>query len=684
MNRLLKYTLAAAVAPTVLMAIPASSQLPPGIECANGTCVDKRFTLDPCVPGRDIDQTENGEVRFMRARPDDRSVSISADGLTSRYKTGTTLFPEVNPFDAGLDLDPTDPHEFPEVPSNLLPTIYENALDCGGDEIPNTLPSTPEDPYNLMSDPVVTDINPTSREDDLRLIIKRLEEAADPDLRARTDAFFFPEGKNIPADPRRGVTEVIGDSAGDIDQPAAETLLELQPEVQLAIDILEGNPVPNRIYSGFPVLNYNGPEKVKAVECNADKTECSVDVHQIWGRQSILSDTMFIDPTEALNVTWKVNYTVDITSRGEEDFAPFVVYFDDPQDVGAPGRNGVAMDATFFPMKIGKRYEFSLDMAPGRFWNLTYHWGWRVHSPRIQAIENARKMPGGKNIVVWENEVFCSELDEDGNCTVFPNDSREAQLNAISMIGELAPAKRMWRAFRKLQNFDGGGNSAANNPNIQALVAEARAAFDDWTDRTRLPRGFEQDPDAELTMVYVNNTMYGTFKDNVREAAQERWTEWETRGQTLTVKLLNGDYFPHQYMNVDFGGNRGWENVYHNTLPIGGQGPWFTFGRAYWFQNLFCPAPVASAQPLTEGDLQGNPFRRLGPLPSEGDETDNPMATPGNQFCPPPAGQVEAAWTEDGIGFHNVEIEYRYEPSRRLRFYQFDPTHHNVQIWSVH
>ena len=31
-----------------------------------------------------------------------------------------------------------------------------------------------------------------------------------------------------------------------------------------------------------------------------------------------------------------------------------------------------------------------------------------------------------------------------------------------------------------------------------------------------------------------------------------------------------------------------------------------------------------------------------------------------------------------------VQIEFKYEPSRRLRFYQFDPFHHDVAIYSIH
>jgi hypothetical protein len=36
------------------------------------------------------------------------------------------------------------------------------------------------------------------------------------------------------------------------------------------------------------------------------------------------------------------------------------------------------------------------------------------------------------------------------------------------------------------------------------------------------------------------------------------------------------------------------------------------------------------------------------------------------------------------LGLHKVQITYNYEPSRRLRFYQFDPVHHDVAVFSVH
>jgi hypothetical protein len=36
------------------------------------------------------------------------------------------------------------------------------------------------------------------------------------------------------------------------------------------------------------------------------------------------------------------------------------------------------------------------------------------------------------------------------------------------------------------------------------------------------------------------------------------------------------------------------------------------------------------------------------------------------------------------VGQHNIEMQMNYEPSRRLRWYQFDPLHHDFAIWSIH
>ncbi len=76
---------------------------------------------------------------------------------------------------------PQDP--FAEPPgSNFLMTVYENNRDYENREMPNTLPSTPENPYNLHDGPVLTqEIDPTSPDDDLDMIIDKIEAMASGD-----------------------------------------------------------------------------------------------------------------------------------------------------------------------------------------------------------------------------------------------------------------------------------------------------------------------------------------------------------------------------------------------------------------------------------------------------------------------------------------------------------------------
>jgi hypothetical protein len=38
----------------------------------------------------------------------------------------------------------------------------------------------------------------------------------------------------------------------------------------------------------------------------------------------------------------------------------------------------------------------------------------------------------------------------------------------------------------------------------------------------------------------------------------------------------------------------------------------------------------------------------------------------------------------DILGEHWIDLTWNFDPSRRLRFYQFDPLHHDVAVFSMH
>jgi hypothetical protein len=517
-------------------------------------------------------------------QPQLRGASQTTAGDTTTATTGTSLFAPSRPF-----VDPPG--------TNLLPNVYTNAFDSNCVEVPNTLPSTPTTFYNLHDgEPVVSAIDRRSPTNDLERILDQAEAVAAARQRGAVDA--------------------------DVARAAVAGLA-------MAVDILEGNAIPNRAYSGFPLLHYTGPLKRKQVTPTYDAAGKvvggNVDVHQIWYDNHIESDTSLLDPTAVAEVPWTITYTLDVLDRGKDDFSPFVAYFDAPPEPFEPGRFGpllVGMDQTFLPIQEGTRTRLKIKMAPAKYFSLSYTWGWRWHPPRVQVIENATKKVGALTTLQWEQSVFGDD----------PRRNEEAKLAAIAKIGDLAPSKVMWTSFR-------GALEAARRDDWQrvaALLVEARHGFEDWQDRTRLPRGVPLDPSADLTVFYADNTIYAQLTGG----GAIDFPRFQTRGTQLAVALRNGDYFDHAYMNIDFGGGRGWENQFKSSVRVGGSGCWFTFGRNYVAENLLTPVTVPAATRV----------------PGRADE----------------------------LGRHRLVLTFASDPSRRLRFYQFDPTHHDVAIFSVH
>ena len=248
----------------------------------------------------------------------------TSEGNVTTVVTGEGIFPPSYPF-----RDPPG--------TNFLPTVYTNLFDSLGREVPNTLPSTPTAFYNLHDgEPVLTQINPTSPSDDLFALWKRLDEAG-----AR-------------GGPRDAVEERL-----------------LREGIQTGIDILEGNPVRNRAYSGFPLLHYTGPEKIKRVQPVFDPqgkvVGGNVEAHQVWYDNRFESDTGMLDVSALPPGTpWTVTYTIDVLSRGEDDFSPYAMYWDlAPADAppAAPPPSPCATPAAPPP---GKRPGMGMDQPSSR------------------------------------------------------------------------------------------------------------------------------------------------------------------------------------------------------------------------------------------------------------------------------------------------------------------------------
>lgn len=598
--------------------------------------------------------------------------TTSEDGITTFVETPEGHFPPQNPFD--------------EPPgSNFLMTVYENMRDLSGREMPNTLPSTPDNPYNLHDGPVLTKaIDPTNPEDDLDRIIDKIERAA-----------------------KRGRA--------------------LHPKlIQRGIDILEGNKI-RRAYSGFPMLHYNGPKKVRAVEPILDDDGNviggNVDVNMIYFNQHIESDVGFIDPSAVQEVPYTVTYHIKVLNRGIEDFSPMTMNFNrivNPmtgEDMRGPFH--ASMDKSYFPMlHEGTEYTIKIKENKGKYFNLTYTWGWRIHPPRVQVVENALKTagPNGWTLPEWEKSAFCEGGAKDPDCD--PVNDPADRAYAIAQIGDLSPAKRMWNLFKSLEDGDEtDGHSHDRHrrgwikrDNLQQVAADLREAFLDWTDRTKLPTGVEADPDATLTLLYVNNTIYGSRQGLTGEGSKlgpasykgvgnGSAHDWTIRPYKYKVTLLNGDHFPHGYMNVDFGGSRGWENHFQFTDPttLVGPHPDIPPGSPANGDPYDNPANVVAGEenvfPINRGGaeefLQPTP-RPLDHINGEPQFGSGCFFTFGRNHAWPNAGgpwggiMTPPVMADGTPGLHKVEIDYNFEPSIRLKIYQFDPLHHDIAVYSLH
>ncbi|MEO7066340.1 MAG: hypothetical protein ABI114_05500, partial [Rhodanobacter sp.] len=616
-------------------------------------------------------------------------------------------------------------------PSNLLPNVYANIKSSDGSEIINTLPSKPDNPYNLHDgDPQVSALaDKTSPANDLAAIFKWWYTGSQV-LGSYTAATPFAAGNPF-------------DAANYHYHPEFFTQSLDQGLIQRGIDVLEGNEsaaLATRAYKGMPVLHIAGGDQVKTVmpvfaADGVTPIGGNVNVTQVWFGPHIEEDTSYIDTSvmalpENKNLPWTITYTVHVLDRGNDDFSPLELFNSDPE-LG-PALPQVMMDGTFFPMVDGTTTVFKIKMPPARFFQLIYTWGWRNHPGRIAVMENAGKVAkfSDDNVQAFPdvernvfrqvncgplnpghpaNTVVFGEADVHGNplpgaqCTFGPKimSSAASKAYAISFIGDLSPAKRMWTALKTLQS---SGYNAT-------VMAEYERAYNQWQNRLQLPDGITPDPTADLTLAYLNNSIYGQQKGFSRLANKPILEQWHMRGTKLKVKLFNGDYFAHGYGAVNFGGLRGWENLYQSAHKIGGDGDTFTFGRAYWTLDtqpsiVVVPAAEKSATAtiaatpqaqLVMNEQKSKAHTPMGPLmrnsgnslahssavkKAESATWNFPMDT--QSLAQQPSLATVQASNGDVLGEWTVNFEMNYEPSLRLRTYQFDPVHHIQAIWAIH
>lgn len=332
--------------------------------------------------------------------------------------------------------------------------------DAAGNVIPNSDPSTPECEFNLMEDVG----NGT-------IVSERPVDRASPftDLEVNLEAI--------------------------VDR--AEDGTVARDRIQRVIDILEGNPVEGKPYSGIPLLIHHAWEETKTVPAGGN-----VHVTQIWFGQKILSDTYFLkfeDMNEPFTVTWHVR----VLEGGADDWTP-VTMVGEPNS-GMPPTPIAGFDSSFFPTDVGTEYTFRVHYPPPKYVPGFYTWGWRIHPPRVQFTAR------------W-NPVFDSKTKPVG----------------IEDLASESPTKKVWSLMQQARASDDAGQ-------VASLAEEALEKwYPSMVERRDLPPGFEPDPDADFTLVYANNQIYGSGIRDFRSTG------------SATVHLVNADDFDHKYLMLKF------------------------------------------------------------------------------------------------------------------------------------
>src|SRR3954468_23736245 len=189
-------------------------------------------------------------------------------------------------------------------------------VDRGGTTIPNT--GTTGTAAQLAGGPTVTKklFTPESPGDDDPAVLSALGSSATPedDLGAALDALRDASSASAAQDARRR-----------------------------ALDILVGNDVADRSYSGMPLLNWDAPRKIKDVPPGGE-----VRVREVRYGDTVLSDTWllrFADPNQAFTISYEI---ADIGPSSAGELAPTPLLADGGGPLG--GLHAILQPLSIAPM----------------------------------------------------------------------------------------------------------------------------------------------------------------------------------------------------------------------------------------------------------------------------------------------------------------------------------------------
>jgi hypothetical protein len=394
-------------------------------------------------------------------------------------------------------------------------------LDIGGQAIPNT--GNPQ--AQQVSGPnVVTKLGtPSTPGDDNPSALAALGSPGDPE----TDLV--------------GALDSMGAAAAVNDRGKAASAR------QLALDILEGNAIGGKAYSGMPLLNWNSPAKIKSVPAGGN-----VVVREVRWDEHALSDTWllsFDDPNQPYTITFRI---AELGTTFGSALTPAPLLSQGGNVIG--GESQVLTPLAPPPLAMGTT-------TSNRF---TPNGGNEFTRLAVQDVTVAMPPPG------VTDEVLEPDL-KPGSETLFTlqrtnadhiNAARAAfgfssttpsaaeKLAAIDKLADVSPEKELWGDLRQLRPDAPGFLDAAG-----VVAGGDRSLVGAMRTRSSPAAGVARDVAADVNVDFLNNETY-LFRGNGPLPTPGN-------GNNLRVATTNADGFTHHLVglaltNASPAGSIGW------------------------------------------------------------------------------------------------------------------------------
>src|SRR4051794_6881847 len=254
-----------------------------------------------------------------------------------------------------------------------------------------------------------------------------------------------------------------------------------------AVDILEGNPIAKRAYSGIPLLNWNPPSKVKTVPAGG-----TVDITQVrWG-EHMVSDTWlleFDDPDQPFKIRYRV---AELGSAFGGQLSPTPLLRENGTPIG--GQHSALQP-------LGIDANLGLGTHQGNRFTDGRGVGDVPEATRAALQEVTVDMPPPRLVSAILDPTL--RAGHEAATTLMPaTDARRAAIAtdkraAIARLADASPEKQVWSALDALP--------AQGDPGFLAAAHDAGAQLRDLAgamrSRTDLPAGVIADPGADATVV---------------------------------------------------------------------------------------------------------------------------------------------------------------------------------------